>query len=131
MTSRRLSSAALISVNRTGPVVLLVLLLYGTAAWSFFEVLLEMPFASILVTLEGLLLCGLQIWAGAWIWGLRRGGAILATMVTIARTSILTYVTYLASFFGIEELNLVGIVASFVVTSLTVGLLLASWRRMR
>jgi hypothetical protein len=131
MTSRRLSSAALISVNRTSPVVLLVLLLCGTAAWSFFEVLLEMPFASILVTLEGLLLCGLQIVAGAWVWGLRRRGAVLATMVMVVRTLILAYVTYLASLFGVDGLNLAGIVASVLVTSLMAGLLLASWHRMR
>jgi hypothetical protein len=131
MTSRRLRSATLIPVNRTSPVVLLALLLYGTAIWSFFEVLLEMPFASILVTFEGFLLCALQIVAGAWIWGLRRRGAILATMVMIVRTSILTYVTYLASLFGIDGLNLAGIVASFVVTLLIARLLLASWRRMR
>jgi hypothetical protein len=131
MTSRRLRSAALIPVNRTSPVVLLALLLYGTAIWSFFEVLLEMPFAPILVTLEGFLLCALQIVAGAWIWGLRRRGAVLATMVMIVRTSILTYATYLASLFGIDGLNLAGIVASFVVTLLIAGLLLASWHRMR
>jgi hypothetical protein len=131
MTSRRLRSAALVPVNRTSPAVLLALLLYGTAIWSFFEVLLEMPFASILVTFEGLLLCGLQIVAGAWIWGLRRRGAILATMVMTVRTLILTYVTYLASLFGIDGLSLAGIVASFVVTILMAGLLLASWARMR
>ena len=131
MTSRRLRSAAFVPVNRTSPVVLLALLLYGTAIWSFFEVLLEMPFASILVTFEGLLLWGLQIVAGAWIWGLRRRGAILATMVMTVRTLILTYVTYLASLFGIDGLSLAGIVASFVVTILMAGLLLASWARMR
>jgi hypothetical protein len=130
MTSRRLRSAALIPVNRTSPVVLLALLLYGTAVWSSFEVLLEMPFASILVTFEGLLLCGLQIVAGAWIWSLRRRGAILATVVMVVKTSILAYVTYLGSLFGIDGLNLAGIVASFVVTTLMVGLLLASWHRM-
>jgi hypothetical protein len=126
-----MKSAALISVNRTSPVVLVTLLLCGTAVWQFFQNLLLAPFVPLPVTLVSFLLDALQVVAGSWIWNLFRRGAVLALAVTSVRLAFIAYQTYLASPTGADSLTLAGMVISVLVGALIVGLLLVYWRRMR
>lgn len=131
MTSRRLRSAALISVNRTSPVVLATLLLCGTAVWQFFQNLLLAPFVPLPITLASFLLDALQVVAGSWLWNLFRRGAVLAVAVTSVRFASLAYQSYIFSSTGTDPLTLASMGFSLLVGSLIVGLVLSSWRRMR
>jgi len=131
MTSRRLRSAALTSVYRNNPVVMLTLLLYGTAIWQFFQVLLLMPFSLLPITLLGFLLCGLQMLAGKWIWSLLRKGAVLAVAISSVRFANLGLQSYPVTLSGADSLTLAGMVSSLAIGLLVVVLLVLSWRRMR
>jgi hypothetical protein len=131
MTSRRLTSAALSPVYRTNPVVALTLLLCGTAIWQFFQVLLLMPFTLLPITLLGFLLCGLQILAGMWVWGLLRKGAILAVAISSVRFAVLGLQSYLFSSGGVDWLTLAGMVLSLGIGLVVLALLVLSWHRMR
>jgi hypothetical protein len=70
--------------------------------------------------------------AGSWIWNLFRRGAVLAVAVSSVRFMNLAYQSsYLASSTGTDPLTLASTAVSLLVGSLTVGLVLVSWRRTR
>jgi len=131
MTSRRLRSAALISVNRTNPVFFLTVLLYGTAIWQFFQVFFMMPVSPLMASILGFLLCGLQALAASAIWDLSRRGAILAVVVLAFRFAALGLQSFVAVFVGADWLTLADMASSFVVVVLIVALLRLSWDKMK
>ncbi|HEV2390138.1 MAG TPA: hypothetical protein VGS04_05365 [Nitrososphaerales archaeon] len=131
MTSRRLKSTALISINRTSSVVLATVLLCGIGVWQFFQNLLLAPFVPLPITLASFLLDALQVVAGSWLWNLFRRGAYLALAVSSVRFANLAYQSYLFSSTGTDPLTLASMAFSLLVGSLIVVLIVSSWRRMR
>jgi len=131
MTSRRLRSPALTSMDRTAPVVLLTTTLYAYTLWNFSNFLLSGTLDPLPVTLVGLGLDALQIVAGVWIWRLLKKGAVLAAVVLSAKATNELDLSYFAVQMGASWSDVSTFLAVFVVELLIGGLVLLAWHRMR